>query len=558
MAMYKRPRPGGGRHPPPLAPTVSNFKPRVQWSNSGSSIFLYVNLPGHFLSSLSFFFCFLDFKFSLIDYNYKCYEFHFVDFVESTGFYRDQIEIKKDESTRTIQIQGQRPLSTLTKARFNEAYRVHESCDMTKMNTSFAHGLLTIEFPVVEESAKPENAVEDQRKTVQRPSQEGSRGSGLNESSLGRKKSSVDERKVGTGQEKAAPMANIEEPKTYKSAVVGKRAVPAGSSREKSEQRVKEGQANPSLGSKERTKEEKEVERKDAAQMGQQKTTVQKLKDEEARSTSTIGGSLKAKVLAEEEKVTERKRDGDIGQKITGQRVKEEGIIRAPTPMPTIGGSLDPKVHAKAEKLVERNGDGEIGRKLKAKVKIGLEPIKEEKHTKPVVGDKTTRPDKETAATNQAKPLQKVEEGVERTTRDVNGNVISNKHDKNDEKMAGDKVSEGEIQEKVKQRNLQEVGLVKETGDLNDNPEVAKPSRVDLGDPIPMKEETIQEGEDREKLEKSPESETDMDPAARGGRGMDEEQSRKYDISLLNVGAAALVIMGFGAYVFVPFVKMFY
>ncbi|KAF2544411.1 hypothetical protein F2Q68_00032991 [Brassica cretica] len=117
--MLRRQRPGGGRHPPPLTPTVSKFKPRAQWNNSGSSIILYVNLP---------------------------------------GFYRDQVEIKKDEKTRAIYIQGQRPLSTHTKARFNEVYRVPESCDMTKLNTSFSHGLLTIEFPAVVEGEKTEKA----------------------------------------------------------------------------------------------------------------------------------------------------------------------------------------------------------------------------------------------------------------------------------------------------------------------------------------------------------------------------------------------------------------
>ncbi|CAH8389472.1 unnamed protein product [Eruca vesicaria subsp. sativa] len=457
--MLRRQRPGGGRHPPPLAPTVSNFKPRAQWNNSGSSIILYVNLP---------------------------------------GFYRDQIEIKKDEKTRTIYIQGQRPLSTQTKARFNEIYRVPESFDMTKLNTSFSHGLLTMEFPAVVEGEKTDKAGNDQGKTVQRPDNEENRGTGLSESSLGQKKPSDKEKQVGTSQEKAAvTMANKEEPKTYKSVVEGKRAVPTAN-QVKAEQKV----ASPSLSPKEHAKQETVVEKKKAAQIGQHKT-VQKIKEEEARNTLTVGGSLKPKVLAKEEKVIERKKDGDIGQKKTGEKVKDEGSTRAPT----IGGSLEPKVHFKEEK-VERKGDGEIGQKLKEEGKIGLEENKEKM--------------------------------VERITQDVNGNVISK-----DEKMVGYKVSEGEIQERVEEKKVGEAGLVKETRDPKGKPEVMEPRRVDSD----VKEDLTKGGEDREKMDT---------PATTEGRGQEEEGSHIYDTSLVNVGVASLVIMGFGAYVFVPLVKMFY
>ncbi|KAH0944006.1 hypothetical protein HID58_003643 [Brassica napus] len=414
--MLRRQRPGGGRHPPPLTPTVSNFKPRAQWNNSGSSIILYVNLPGPLISSL-FFYLFLIRPKYLVDNNY-------------VRFYRDQVEIKKDDKTRAIYIQGQRPLSTHTKARFNEVYRVPES--------------------------------------------------------LGRKKPSDKEKQVGTSQEKAVTMANKEEPITSKSVVEGKRAVPAA--KVKKEEKVKEGEASSS-------------------QIGQQKA-LHKVKEEEARSTPIIGGSLEAKVFAKEE--IERKKVGDIGQKKTVQEVKEEGSTRRPT----IDGSLEPKVHAKAEKVVERKGDGEIGQKLNGEGKIGLGEKKEQKH----------------------------------------------------DKMVGYKVSEGGIQERVEEKKVEDAGLVKETRDLKGKPEVMEPRRVDSD----VKEDLTKGGEDREKmLEKSSESEKDtllveeqrkasMDTPATEGRIQEEKGSHKYDTSLVNVGVASLVIMGFGAYVFVPLVKMFY
>ncbi|XP_006407520.2 protein RESTRICTED TEV MOVEMENT 2 [Eutrema salsugineum] len=511
--MIRRPRPGGGRHPPPLAPTVSSFKPRAQWSNSGSTIFLYVNLP---------------------------------------GFYRDQIEIKKDERSRIIQIQGQRPLSTQTKARFNETYRVPGSCDMTKLSTSFSHGLLTIEFPAVVEDEKAGKSVQDQGKIVQSPNQEKSRGTGLNMSSLGPKKPSDEEQQVGTSQAKAAPVANKEEPKTYKSVVEGKRAVPTAN-REKTEQKLKEREANPSLGRNGRAKEE------EAAQK-----TVQKVKEKEAGSTPTVGGNVKANVLAKEEKVIERKKDGDIGQQKTGKKVKEEGITRTPT----LGGSLEPKVHAKAEKVGGRKGDGEKGQKQKGEGKIDLGQKKQENYTKPVVVDEASRTEKKINATNRAEAELKMKERVERTALDVNGNMKIRQDEKNED-MAGDKVSEGEIQKVLKQKKIEETGLAKETGDLKDNLKAMERRRVDLGDPL--KEETTRGGEDREKMfEKISESEsspllidegqkkTNLDPSAIEGRGLEEEENQKYEISLVNVGVASLVIMGFGAYVFIPLVKMFY
>ncbi|KAF2544412.1 hypothetical protein F2Q68_00032990 [Brassica cretica] len=385
------------------------------------------------------------------------------------GFYRDQVEIKKDEKTRAIYIQGQRPLSTHTKARFNEVYRVPESCDMTKLNTSFSHGLLTIEFPAVVEGEKTEKAGNDQGKTVQGANNEENSGTGLGGSSLGRKKPSDKEKQVGTSQEKAVTMANKEEPITYK------RAVPAA--KVKNEEKVKEGEAS-------------------SAQIGQQKT-LQKVKEEEARSTPIIGGSLEAKVLAKEEKEIERKKEADIGQKKTGEKVKEEGTTR----IPTIGGSLEPKVHSKAEKIVERKGDGEIGQKLKERV-----------------------------------------------------NVIS----KHDEKMVGYKVSEGEIQERVEEKKVEEAGLVKETRDLKGKPEVMEPRRVDSD-----VNEDLTGGEDKEESEKGTllveeQRKTNMDTTATEGRGLEEERSQIYDTSLVNVVVASLVIMGFGAYVFLPLVKMFY
>lgn len=148
MLRRQRPGGGGGRHPPPLAPTVSNFKPRAQWSTLESSMFLNINLPGLFFSS------FLETQ-ALADQCFFFFEnFLLILFLEYTGFYMDQIKITKDERARTINIEGQRPLSTQTKARFKEVYRVPESCDMTKLSTSFSHGLLTIEFPLVVESEK--------------------------------------------------------------------------------------------------------------------------------------------------------------------------------------------------------------------------------------------------------------------------------------------------------------------------------------------------------------------------------------------------------------------
>ncbi|KAJ0244200.1 SHSP domain-containing protein [Hirschfeldia incana] len=481
--MLRRQRPGGGRHPPPLTPTVSNFKPRAQWNNSGSSILLYVNLP---------------------------------------GFYRDQIEIKKDEKTRAIYIQGQRPLSTQTKARFNEVYRVPESCDMTKLNTSFSHGLLTIEFPAVVEGEKAEKAGNDQGKTVQRPNSEGNRGAGLSGSSLGQNKPLDMEKHVGRSQEKAVTMANKEEPITYKSVVEGKRAVPAAN-QVKTEQKV----ASPILGPKEHARQEKVVEKKQAAQIGQQKT-VQKIKEEEARNTLTVGGSLKAKVPAKEEKAIERKKEADIGQEKIGEKVNEEGSTRTPI----IGGSLELKVHSKEEKL-ERKGEGKIGQKLKQEGKIGLGENKEKM--------------------------------IERITQDGNGNVIS-KQDNKDEKVVGYKVSEGGIQERVEEKKIEEAGLAKETRDQKDKPKVMEPRRVDSD----LKEDLTKGREDREKLtEKSSESENDtllveeqrkaiMGTPAGEGRSHEEEGRQTYDTSLVNVGVASLVIMGFGAYVFVPLVKMFY
>ncbi|VVA97144.1 unnamed protein product [Arabis nemorensis] len=448
-------------------------------------------------------------------------------------FYRDQIEITKDDKTRIIQIQGQRPLSTQTKARFNEAYRVPESCDMTKLITSFSHGLLTIEFPKVLEGEKPE-------KTVQ--NQEESGGAGPNESSLGRKKPLDVEKQVGTSQENVAPMANKEEPKTYKSVVEGKRPVPTGIP-ERFEQKMKEREASPSLG------------RKEATQIGQQKS-VQKLKEQEGRSTPpTIGSSLKPKVHAKEDKVTETKKDGDLGQNKTGP------VSRTPI----TNDGLEPKVHAKAEKVVERMGDGEIGQKLKEEGKIGLGQKKEEKNTKPAVGKEGRKTGKEIAATNQVRTELKTKEKVERLAHDFNRNGKSKEKDEN---MVGDKVSEEETQERVKQKKEEEAGLAKETGDVKDNAEFMKPEKVDSDDPV--KEESTRFGEDREKIvKKSLGSETDpllveegkkkndMDPPEVGRRGMDQE-SQKFDLSLVNVGVAALVIMGFGAYAFVPLVKLFY
>ncbi|CAA0381978.1 unnamed protein product [Arabidopsis thaliana] len=487
-AIFKRPRPGGGRHPPALAPTVSSFKPRAQWTNSGSSIFLYVNLP---------------------------------------GFYRDQIEIKKDERTRTVQIQGQRPLSAQTKARFNEAYRVPDTCDMTKLSTSFSHGLLTIEFPAIVEDKKQEKAVQDQGKIGQRSNQEKSGGSVPNGNTLGRKKT-VEENQVGTSQEKTTPTLNEEAPKTYKSVVEGKRAVPTGI-QEKSEPKVKAREAIPSLGGRERAKEEKVVERKEAAQIGQQKIG-QKLKEEEAKSTSTLGGSLKPKVQAKEEKVIERKKDDDISQLKTGQKVKEKEISRTPT----IDARVESKEHAK---VVEKKEDGEIGQKLKEGGRINLGPKKEDKFTKPVVGDEARRIEKNVAQRNQAEPKLKTKEGDERIKLDVDDGV-RNKQDENNE-MVGDMVSEGEIQDRVEQKKIDEAGLAKDRGDLKDNAEVVEPETGPL---------LVKEGQKK----------SDMDPPlAVGGRGMGEEESRTYDIPLVNVGVAALVIMGFGAYVFVPLVKYF-
>ncbi|KAF8077520.1 hypothetical protein N665_1030s0004 [Sinapis alba] len=516
MSMLRRPRPGGGRHPPPLAPTVSNFKPRAQWSTLESSMFLTVNLP---------------------------------------GFYMDQINIKKDEKARTIHIEGQRPLSTQTKARFNEVYRVPDSCDMTKLSTSFSHGLLTIEFPVVVESEKAGKVAHDQGKTVQRPNHEGNRGTGPDGSSVRRSRLSDKEKQVGTSQEKAVPTVKKEEPKTYKSVVEGKREVPTAS-RVKTEEKVKEGEASPSLGRKEHTKQEKVVEKKEVAQMGQQKI-VQKVKDEEARSRPTFGGSLKAKVPAQEEKAVERKKDGDFGKKKTEQKVKEEGDTKTTT----IGGSLEPKVHAKAEKVVERKGGGEIGQELKEEGKIGLGQKKEEKHTKPAAGD-VARTEKEFSEMNQAKPELKMKERVERTSRNVNENMIT----KNDEKMVGDKVSKGEIQEGVRKKKVEEeAGLVKETRDSKDNPQVVEPNKVDSGGPV-KKESTIG-GEKMVEKSSEPDNDplivqgqkkTNMNPPAAEGSGLEMEESQKYNISLVNVGVASLVIMGFGAYVFVPLVKMFY
>ncbi|KAJ4893307.1 HSP20-like chaperones superfamily protein [Raphanus sativus] len=507
--MLRRQRPGGGgggRHPPPLAPTVSNFKPRAQWSTLESSMFLNINLP---------------------------------------GFYMDQIKITKDERTRTINIEGQRPLSTQTKARFKEVYRVPESCDMTKLSTSFSHGLLTIEFPVVVESEKAGKVANDK----------GNRGTGPDGSSVRRSRLSDKENQVGTSQEKAGPTARKEEPKTYKSVLEGKREVPAAN-RVKTEQKVKEGESSPSLGHKEHAKQEKVVEKKEFSQMGQQKT-VQKLKDEEARGRPTGGGSLKAKVPAHEEKVTERNKDGDYGKKKTEQKVKEEGDTKTPTN----GGSLGHKVLPKAEKVVERKGHGETGQKLKEEGKTGLGQKKEEKHTKPAVGDEAKTTEKEISALNQAKPELKTKE---ERARNVNGNMIT----KNDEKMVGDKVSRGEIQEGGGEKKVEETGLVKETRDLKDNPQVLEPTRVDSGSPV--NRESTTGGEDREKMvEKSSGSETvpllaegqketKVDPPAAEGSGLEREESHKDGVSLVNVGVASLVIMVFGAYVFVPLVKMFY
>ncbi|KAG2318061.1 hypothetical protein Bca52824_021183 [Brassica carinata] len=313
-------------------------------------------------------------------------------------------------------------------------------------------------------------------------------GTGLGGSSLGRKK--------------VAPVVNKEEPKTYKSVLEGKKAIPAAN-KVKTEEKVKEGEASSSSG--------------------RQQKTLQKVKEEEARSTPIIGGSLEAKVLAKEEKEIERKKEADIGQKKTGEKVKEEGTTR----IPTIGGSLE------------------------RKERVAWERIKN--HTKPVVGDEARRTNKEVSGTNQAKHELKTKERVERIAQDVNGNVIS-KHDKKDEKMVGYKVSEGEIQEKVEEKKVKEAGLV------------MQPRRVDSD----VKEETAKGGEDREKMvEKISESEKDtllveeqrktiMDTTATEGRPHEEEGSQKYDTSLVNVGVASLVIMGFGAYVFVPLVKMFY
>ncbi|CDY69137.1 BnaAnng29430D [Brassica napus] len=482
--MLRRPRPGGGRHPPPLAPTVSNFKPRAQWSTLESSMFLNVNLP---------------------------------------GFYMDQIKITKDERARTINIEGQRPLSTQTRARFSEVYRVPESCDMTKLNTSFSHGLLTIEFPVIAESEKAGKVVHDKGKTVQRPNHEGNRGTGPDVSSVRRSRLSDKENQVGTSQEKAAPREKKEEPKTYKSVVEGKREVPAAN-RVKTEQKVKEGEASPSLGRKEHTKQEKVVEKKEIPQMSRQKT-VQKVKDEEARGRPTVGGSVKAKVPAQEEKVIERK---------TEQKVKAEGV----TKLPAIGGSSEQKVHAKAEKVIERKGNGEIGQKLKEERKTGLGQKREEKHTKPGVGDEARRSEKEISALNQSKPEHKTKERVERTSLNVHGNVIA----KNDEKMVGDKVRNGEIQEGGREKKIEEANLVKETGDLKDNPQVVEPNKVDSGVPL------LVQGQ----------KETKMDPPAAEGSKLEKEESHKYDTSLVNVGVASLVIMVFGACLFVPLVKMFF
>lgn len=399
----------------------------------------------------------------------------------------------------------------------------------------------------------------DKGKNVQRPNLEGNRGTGPDGSSMRKSRLSDKENQVGTSQEKAGPTARKEEPKTYKSVLEGKREVPA-SNRVKNEQKVKEGEASPSLGHKEHAKQEKVVEKKELSQMGQQKT-VQKLKDEEARGRPTVGGSLKAKVPpAQEEKVTERKKHGDIGQKKTEQKVKEEVIAKTPT----IGGSSEHKVLPKAEKVVERKGHGETGQKLKEEGKIALGQKKEENHTKPAVGDEAKTTEKEISALNQALPELKTKERVEKTSRNVNGNVIT----KNDEKMVGDKVSKGEIQEGGGEKKVEETGLVKETRDLKDNPQVLEPTRVDSGSPV--NRESTTGGEDREKMvEKSSGSETvpllaegqketKVDPPTAEGSGLEREESHKYGVSLVNVGVASLVIMVFGAYVFVPLAKMFY
>lgn len=72
-------------------------------------------------------------------------------------------------------------------------------------------------------------------------------------------------------------------------------------SRVETEQKVKEAEASPSLGLKEHAKEEM-ADRRKGAQMSQQKM-VQKVEEEEKslKSTPTLDGSLKAKVLAKEE-----------------------------------------------------------------------------------------------------------------------------------------------------------------------------------------------------------------------------------------------------------------
>ncbi|XVF01829.1 hypothetical protein REPUB_Repub04eG0122900 [Reevesia pubescens] len=63
------------------------------------------------------------------------------------GFVKDQISVTYIDSSRTIKVQGERPVENNRRSRFNQAFTVPQNCIIEKIQGSFRNGILTVTMP---------------------------------------------------------------------------------------------------------------------------------------------------------------------------------------------------------------------------------------------------------------------------------------------------------------------------------------------------------------------------------------------------------------------------
>ncbi|XVE92882.1 hypothetical protein REPUB_Repub01dG0141900 [Reevesia pubescens] len=63
------------------------------------------------------------------------------------GFAKEQINLTYVDSSRTIKVQGERPLEKNRRSRFNQAFPVPQNCIIEKIRGRFKNGILTITMP---------------------------------------------------------------------------------------------------------------------------------------------------------------------------------------------------------------------------------------------------------------------------------------------------------------------------------------------------------------------------------------------------------------------------